>query len=46
MLGPQLTFVDLGHGNEQLRGVPLVLTDEVGESMEQLSFREVCERAC
>ncbi len=43
MLGPQLTFVDLGDGNEQRCGVPLILTDEVGESIEQLSFREICE---
>ena len=44
MLGPQLAFVDLGDGNEQLRGVPLVPTDEVAEASEQLSFGEVCER--
>ncbi len=46
MLGPQLALVDLGDGSEQVGGVPLVLTDEVGESMEQLSFREICKRAC
>ena len=46
MLGPQLTFVDFGDGNEQLCGVPVVLTDEVGESIEQLSFGEMCECAC
>ncbi len=46
MLGPQLAFFDLGDGNEQRRGVPLVLTDEVGESMEQLSFRVICKRGC
>ena len=44
VLGPQLTLVDLGDGSEQLRSVPLVLTDEVSESMEKLSFREICER--
>jgi len=43
MLGPQLTLVDLRDGSEQLCGVALVLTDEVSESMEKLSFREVRE---
>ena len=43
ILGPQLTLVDLGDGGEQPCGVPLVLTDELGESMEKLSFREVRE---
>jgi len=43
MLGPYLTFVNLGDGREQLRGTPAILTDEVAESMEQLSFREVCK---
>jgi len=43
MLGPQLPLVDLGDGSEEVCGVPLVSTDEVGESMEKLSFREICE---
>ena len=43
MFGPQPAFVDLGQRSEQLRGVSSVLTDEVAEASEQLSFREVCK---
>ena len=42
MLGPQLALVDLGDDSEQLCGEPTVFMDEIAKSMEQLSFRELC----
>ena len=43
MLGPELAFVDLGDGSEQLGGAPSITTDKVAEAIEQLSFREGCQ---